>query len=324
MTRLLAKKYPSYRIIILDKLTYCSTVNNVAEVLEAGNVSLIQGDINERYSMKHILEAYQVDTILHFAAQTHVDNSFGNGLHFTQDNVLGTHVLLECARNCSSIRRFIHVSTDEVRGEEGFYSPGSVESRLLSPTNPYAATKAAAELLATSYLISYKLPVIITRSNNVYGPMQFPEKVIPKFCSLLKRGLPIPIHGDGSNKRTYLHVDDVARAFDAILHQGAVGKTYNIGIETERSNLEVARHLIALYGLGSREEELLQFVSDRKFNDKRYFIDPSDTIALGWQPEVEWKAGLEATKAWYDAVDIEAHWSPEAKAALVAHPRLLG
>src|SRR5437868_9684265 len=178
-----------------------------------------------------LLSTYNIDTIMHFAAQSHVDNSFGNSIDFTKNNVLGTHVLLECAKN-HNINRFIHISTDEVYGETA-YTDGTVEESILQPTNPYAASKAAAEHLVLSYLRSFKFPVILTRSNNIYGPHQYPEKVIPKFISRLSKGLSCSLHGDGLSKRSFLYVQDVVNAYDTILHKGITGEIYNINSPLE-------------------------------------------------------------------------------------------
>jgi len=257
---------------------------------------------------------------MHFAAQTHVDNSFGNSFAFTNANIYGTHVLLESAKNCDTIRRFIHVSTDEVYGEgEDFETAPMQEEHVLEPTNPYAATKAGAEFLVKSYLRSFKLPCLITRGNNVYGPHQFPEKLIPKFTNQLLRDLPVTLHGDGQNTRNFLYVVDVARAFDVILHKGQVGHIYNIGGENEKPNVQVAKDLIALLGKKDREEELITFVPDRKFNDLRYTINSSKLHKLGWKEEMSWEEGLKTTVEWYMK---NTYRYGNIDQALVAHPRI--
>jgi len=259
---------------------------------------------------------------MHFAAQTHVDNSFGNSFTFTHTNIYGTHVLLESAKNCKNIRRFIHVSTDEVYGEgEDFDVDPMKEEHVLEPTNPYAATKAGAEFIVKSYHRSFKLPVIITRGNNVYGPHQYPEKLIPKFTNQLLRGMPLTLHGDGSNTRNFLFVEDVARAFDTILHKGTVGHIYNIGGTNEVPNIQVAKDLIRILGLQDREEDLVCFVSDRKFNDLRYTINSSKLEALGWKELVTWEEGLKTTVKWYEEHSIRYGNIDQ---ALVAHPRITG
>ena len=173
--------------------------------------------------MNYVLRENAIDTVMHFAAQTHVDNSFGNSFQFTSNNIMGTHVLLECAKNCGTITRFIHVSTDEVYGEGEADENPMQEEHVLEPTNPYAATKAGAEFLVKSYHRSFNLPVIMTRGNNVYGPHQYPEKLIPKFTNQLMRNRPVTLHGDGNNTRNFLYVTDVARAFEFVLFKGQVG-----------------------------------------------------------------------------------------------------
>jgi dTDP-glucose 4,6-dehydratase len=199
--------------------------------------------------------------------QTHVDNSFGNSLAFTMNNTYGTHVLLEAARKHGKIRRFINVSTDEVYGESSLNKDsGCDETSTLEPTNPYSAAKAGAEMMVKSYMTSYKLPCIITRGNNVYGPHQFPEKLIPKMTLLANRGDMLPVHGDGKAVRSYLHVRDVARAFDTVLHKGLIGEIYNIGTQKERSVNEVVAAIAKHFNLN---KSYVKNVPDRAFNDQR-------------------------------------------------------
>lgn len=200
--------------------------------------------------------------------QTHVDNSFGNSLEFTMNNTYGTHVLLEAARKHGKIRRFINVSTDEVYGESSLgKEQGCDETSTLEPTNPYSAAKAGAEMMVRSYMTSYKLPCIITRGNNVYGPHQFPEKLIPKMTLLANRGQPLPVHGNGQAVRSYLHVRDVARAFDTVLHKGVLGEVYNIGTQKERSVVDVVSAIADYMKVDTAK---IQHVEDRAFNDQRY------------------------------------------------------
>jgi UDP-glucose 4,6-dehydratase len=281
----------------------------------APNYKFVKGNICSSDFITYILETEEIDTILHFAAQTHVDNSFGNSFQFTENNILGTHTLLEASKEYGKIKRFIHVSTDEVYGEieEG---EGHEHSTILQPTNPYAATKAGAEFLVQAYHNSFKLPTIITRGNNVYGPHQYPEKLIPKFICLLARDKPCFIHGDGSNRRNFLFVEDVASAFDTITHKGAVGNVYNIGTDFEISNLDVARLLLKYFN--KDEKTHIQYVENRPFNDCRYKINSDKLLALGWKPQVSWEDGIKRTIDWYKS-NI-TNWST-IEAALVAHPR---
>jgi len=238
-----------------------------------------------------------VEIVLHFAAYTHVDHSFGNSLLFTKNNILGTHVLLELAKKYS-VERFIHVSTDEVYGNKNELS---TEESILAPTNPYSASKSACEHLVMSYYISFGLNVIITRGNNVYGPRQYPEKLIPKFITHLRGGENCPIHGSGSQRRSFLYTEDVVRAFDLILHKGVIGEIYNIGAEKEYTVLEVFERLVGEMYPDEFEAniERKKFVEDRDFNDHRYFISSEKLIALGWKQKVKFDEGLRKTAEWY-------------------------
>jgi len=314
---LLVKKYPQYKIVNFDVLDYCSSLKNLKEVEDAPNYKFVKGNVLSADLVNYIFKKEEIDTILHFAAQSHVDNSFGNSFTFTETNVLGTHVLLEAAR-VAGIKRFIHVSTDEVYGEIEAHLDDADEEKILEPTNPYAATKAAAEFIVKSYNRSFKLPTIITRGNNVYGPHQFPEKIIPKFILRLLRGLPCCIHGTGQNTRNYLFVKDVARAFETILHKGHIGQIYNIGTDFEVSNLGVAKRLLEIFGLTDKEKEYITFVEDRKYNDQRYAIDTKKLNTLGWKPEVAWEEGLRQTVEWYKT--NEGNWD-SVDHALVPHPK---
>uniref|UniRef100_A0A7S0SZP8 NAD(P)-binding domain-containing protein n=1 Tax=Chromulina nebulosa TaxID=96789 RepID=A0A7S0SZP8_9STRA len=313
---LLVKKYPQFKIVNLDRLDYCSCLENLDSIKDYPNYKFIKGNICSSDLINFVLSSEKIDTILHFAAQTHVDNSFGNSFQFTQNNIMGTHVLLESAK-LANIKRFIHVSTDEVYGEQLPNQDAMLEEQVLEPTNPYAATKAGAEFLVKSYHRSFGLPVIITRGNNVYGPHQYPEKMVPKFINQLMRGRKVTLHGNGMNKRNFLYVEDVARAFEIILFKGIVGMIYNIGGSYERTNIDVARSLIKLAGF-SNEDEMMTFVEDRIFNDFRYHINSSKLIELGWKEQISWEIGLQRTFDWYSKYssrfgDIEN--------ALVAHPR---
>lgn len=286
----------------------------------------LQGNITSADLVSYVLRKERIDTVMHFAAQTHVDNSFGNSFTFTESNIMGTHVLLEAAKE-AKVKLFVHVSTDEVYGE-GSSGEASHEGSMLEPTNPYAATKAGAEHLVQAYRRSFGMPVIITRGNNVYGPHQYPEKIIPKFINQLMRGLPLTLHGTGDNTRNYLFVEDVARAFECILHAGRVGEIYNIGGSNEKSNVEVARTLLASMGLVEREggdaaaaeAKWLVRVPDRPFNDLRYPLDCSKLAALGWTERMDWVTGLATTVEWYKR--FSGNWRLEdVESALVAHPR---
>lgn len=313
---LMVKKYPNIKIVNFDRLDYCSCLENLDEIKNYPNYKFVQGNICSSDLVNYVLETEGIDTIMHFAAQTHVDNSFGNSFQFTQNNIMGTHVLLESAKS-AGIKRFIHVSTDEVYGEQGAEQAAMNEEQVLEPTNPYAATKAGAEFLVKSYHRSFGMPCIITRGNNVYGPHQYPEKLIPKFINQLLRGRKVTLHGTGENKRNFLYVEDVARAFELILFKAVVGEIYNIGGSNEHTNIDVARSLIRLAGL-SAPDDYMTFVEDRVFNDFRYHIDSTRLHQLGWSEQMSWEEGLQTTFNWY-----QKHSSRfgEIEHALIAHPR---
>lgn len=307
---------------MLDKLDYCATLNNLAAVKDHPNFRFVKGDIQSADLVVHVLQTEGIDAVMHFAAQTHVDNSFGNSLAFTLNNTHGTHVLLEACRVYGKVQRFINVSTDEVYGETSLgRDTGLTESSPLEPTNPYSAAKAGAEMIARAYHTSYHLPVIVTRGNNVYGPHQFPEKMIPKFTLRALRGLDLPLHGDGMAVRSYLYVDDVAEAFLIVLTRGKVGDVYNIGTMKERCVKEVARDICLTFGLNP--EEKIKHVRDRAFNDRRYYICDRKLAELGWREKVPWEEGLRRTVEWYRTHGLVSYWNNGSiDGALEAHPTL--
>ncbi|KAK3313831.1 dTDP-glucose 4,6-dehydratase [Apodospora peruviana] len=303
LVRHLTLTYPhAYNIVSFDKLDYCSSLNNTRVLNDKRNFTFYQGDITHPSEVVDCLERHNIDTIFHFAAQSHVDLSFGNSYGFTHTNVYGTHVLLESAKKVA-IKRFIHISTDEVYGEVKDDEDDLLETSILAPTNPYAASKAAAEMLVHSYQKSFKLPVIIVRSNNVYGPHQFPEKIIPKFISLLNRKQPVVLHGDGTPTRRYLFAGDAADAFDTILHRGQMGQVYNVGSYDEISNLRLCSLLLDQMNLPhSTPEEFSRWVKythDRPFNDHRYAVDGTKLRQLGWEQKTSFADGLRITAEWY-------------------------
>mmetsp|Transcript_9492 Transcript_9492/g.21741 ORF Transcript_9492/g.21741 Transcript_9492/m.21741 type:complete len:350 (-) Transcript_9492:270-1319(-) len=310
----LTKKYPQYKIVCLDILDRCATLKNLAPAMSLPNFEFVHGDIGNLDLVNYLMKSQNIDTVMHFAAQSHVDNSFGNSMEFTKTNVLGTHVLLEAARKFN-IKRFIHVSTDEVYGD--VMGEGAVEQSLLEPTNPYSCSKAAAEFITKAYVRSYNLPVIITRGNNVYGPQQFPEKVVPKFILRLLRDQPCCLHGEGQTVRNYIHVDDVVSAFDTVLHKGVNDEIYNIGTDFEISIEELAKQIIKTMGMGPVEKYLMK-VEDRHINDKRYAINPTKLRELGWEPKISFEEGLKGTIEWYRSMEMD-HWA-EFETSLRAHP----
>lgn len=302
----LCKKYPGAQFVNIDKMDYCSSSKNV-KCLNSKNYTFYKCDIQNADMIRSILNIHEIDTIIHFAAQTHVDNSFGNSIQFTIDNVLGTHTLLECCREYGGIRRFVHISTDEVYGEVGFDDEQCKETKILTPTNPYAASKAGAEHLVFSYYHSFKLPVVVVRGNNVYGPQQYPEKLIPKFTKLLLEDKKCTIHGDGQTRRNFIHVDDVATAIETILKAGNVGEIYNIGSQNEFSVLEITTKLVKILKDSDCIDEYVKFVEDRYFNDLRYSISNNKLIDLGWTEKVDFEDGLLATVKWYEQ-NLSTHW----------------
>ena len=289
---------PLVHIINMDAMYYCAREENVfPEIRASDRYSLVKGNTGSMDLVRHILAAHQITHVIHFAAQSHVQNSFEDSLQYTRDNILGTHVLLECCRQWGRIERFIHVSTDEVYGESMLGDETKMhEESVLCPTNPYAATKAGAELVAKAYYHSFKMPIIITRGNNVYGPNQYPEKLIPRFIQLLKKGGKVTIQGDGSCLRSFLHVYDVARAFETILHKGQTGEIYNIGGDDhhEYSVMEIAEKLIRMCTGNTAYAEYIEYIPDRPFNDKRYYITNNKLRDLGWEAEWELERGLQA------------------------------
>jgi dTDP-glucose 4,6-dehydratase len=241
--------------------------------------------------LNHIFNVYKIDTVIIFAAQSNVQNSFDDALKYTYDNIVGTHTLLESARKYGQLNKFIHISTDEVYGESLLNEDEEKkdEQSILCPTNPYAATKAGAELIANSYRYSFKMPIIITRGNNVYGPNQYPEKLIPKFIQLLKENKKVTIQGDGTSVRGFLHVKDTVKAFESILENGKIGEIYNIGCDEnmEYSVMDIAKILIKMIKNTDNYHEWIEYIEDRPFNDKRYYISNEKIKKLGWLIEYD-------------------------------------
>lgn len=291
------KRYPETKITNIDRVDYCSREDNVHDQ-DPEWYTFVKVNINDSQTVMNVLYEREIDCVVHFAAQSHVDNSFGNSLSFTRDNVLGTHTLIECCRvyhaSTQKLQRFIHISTDEVYGEVDDDHEGCHERSLLNPTNPYAATKAAAEFIVRSYHHSFKMPTVIIRSNNVYGPNQYPEKVVPRFCQQLLNKEKLTIHGNGSSKRNFVHSEDVCRAIEVIMMHAEVNEIYNIGGQDEFTVLEVARKLFDKLNIEGRLEDHLQFVEDRLYNDKRYCVDCKKLTQLGWEPKVRFDDGLDS------------------------------
>ena len=292
------KENSSVKIINLDAMYYCASENNVDEHIRTSDrYQLIKGNLCSFDLVSNILEIYQIDTVIHFAAQSHVQNSFDDSLQYTNDNVVGTHTLLEACRKYGKIERFIHISTDEVYGESMLSENEEKkhEGSVLCPTNPYAATKAAAELIAKSYYHSFKMPIIITRGNNVYGPNQYPEKLIPRFIQQLLKGDQVTIQGDGSNVRAFLHVNDVCSALKLVLEKGQIGEIYNIGRDdaSEYTVTQVAEMLIEKITGTNDYYRWIKYIEDRPFNNKRYYISNQKVKDLRWSIDIDFDKGIE-------------------------------
>jgi len=317
-----AKMHPEINVYNVDKLDYCGNEMSV-EVRDAPNYKFIRGDICNTDLIMHVLRTYNIDTILNFAAQSHVDNSFGNSMTFTRSNVMGTHNLLECSRVYGKIEKFVHVSTDEVYGE---VDASQGEEAVLNPTNPYAATKAAAEFIVKSYAMSFHLPCVITRGNNVYGPYQYPEKLIPRFTMLLFENEKMTIQGSGKNARTFIHVFDVARAFTLIVERGELGEIYNIGTRDEHSILDIATRLAGLMKPGVPLGDLVTYIPDRDFNDQRYDINSVKLQQLGWTQQIPFEEGLQQTVEWYKKALENKFWpivNKKINTAVVVYPNII-
>lgn len=295
-------QYPDYRIVVYDKLTYAGRRENLAPVAEQPNFVFVQGDICNMEQTRRTLEEYAIDTIVNFAAETHVDRSILSPDAFVQTDVYGVYVLCELTKQLR-LERLHHVSTDEVYGPipSGTFREGDP----FRPTSPYAASKASGELLVQSYFITYGLPVTITRGVNTYGPYQYPEKAIPLFITNAIDDLPLPLYGDGQQVRDRLFVTDHARAIDVVLHKGMLGEAYNVAADCEQTNIAVARRIVEALG---KPEDLIQFVKDRAAHDIRYALDTTKLHTLGWQPGISFEDGFAQTVRWY--LDNEEWWRP--------------
>jgi dTDP-glucose 4,6-dehydratase len=302
----MTNKHINVNFVNYDCNYYCSSTKNTEELNEKHNYNYYNKKLQDKDYLLEVMEKHQIDTIVHFAAQSHVDNSFFNSLQYTDDNIWGTHYLLESIRIYNKIELFIHISTDEVYGENENDDDIKTEKTLLCPTNPYAATKAAAEMLVNSYYYSFKIPVIIIRSNNIYGKKQYTEKVIPKFINQIINNQKITIQGDGSNKRSFLYINDVISAIEIILIKGKIGNIYNISSADEITIIDLAKKLLSLMKNINNDNndnydynEQITFIEDRKYNDKRYYICDKKLKELGWTKTTDLTDGLKETIDWY-------------------------
>lgn len=307
VVRRFVNKYPDYRIVNLDKLTYAGNLANLVDVEKKPNYGFVKADITDGPLMMKLFEQYQFDGVIHLAAESHVDRSISNPMEFIMTNIIGTVNLLNAARAIwtdHADNRFYHISTDEVYGslgETGFF----FEDTAYDPRSPYSASKASSDHLVRAYYHTYKLPVVVSNCSNNYGSFQFPEKLIPLSIHNIKNNKPIPIYGKGENIRDWLFVEDHASAIDLIFHQAKNGETYNIGGHNEWTNIDLIRLLCRIMDrkLNRSEgssEQLITYVKDRAGHDLRYAIDSSKIQAeLGWRPSLQFEEGLERTVDWY-------------------------
>jgi dTDP-glucose 4,6-dehydratase len=307
VVRRFVNKYPGYKIINLDKLTYAGNLANLRDVEKRANYEFVRADIVDGNLMKALFMKYQFDGVIHLAAESHVDRSISNPMEFIQTNIIGTVNLLMAARHIwgdMEGKRFYHISTDEVYGslgETGFF----FEDTAYDPRSPYSASKASSDHLVRAYFHTYHLPVVISNCSNNYGSFQFPEKLIPLSIHNIKHGKPIPIYGKGENIRDWLYVEDHASAIDLIFHEAKTGETYNIGGHNEWTNISLIYLLCEIMDrkLGrpaGESAKLITFVKDRAGHDLRYAIDSSKIQKeLGWHPSLQFGEGLEKTVDWY-------------------------
>ena len=296
--RYMLNKYPAYRIIVLDALTYAGNRENLFEFEKNPRYLFYHGDIGDATVVDNLMS--NVDAVVNFAAETHVDRSILEAGKFIDTDIRGTFVLLEAAKKYG-IERFLHISTDEVYGsiENGSFK----ETDPLMPNSPYSASKAGGDLLVRSYFKTYGLPVLITRSSNNYGPYQYPEKLIPLFVTNAIDNLPLPLYGDGKNVRDWIYVEDNCAAIDMVLHKGQLGEIYNIGGGNERENIFITNFILDYLG---KPKSLIKPVTDRPGHDRRYSVDTSKIRALGWEPKWSLEEGLKQTIDWY--VENEDWW----------------
>ena len=298
--RHMVEVYPEYRIISFDKLTYAGNLDNLLPVSDEENYRFERGDIADRQAVRSTLSEYDIDTIVNFAAESHVDRSILDPDAFIHTDVVGTYILLDEGRK-RGIARFCHVSTDEVYGD--IESGLSVEDDRFLPNSPYAASKAGGELMVRAYSVTYGMDTVVTRGSNTYGPYQYPEKLIPFFTTEAIDNKPLPLYGDGKQIRDWLFVDDHARGVDRILHFGESGEAYNLAGENQQFNIDVTSRILELLG---KSTSLIKYVPDREGHDRRYAMTAEKARKLGWRQQFDFATGLEATVRWY--VDNEWWW----------------
>ena len=299
------KKYPDYRIVCLDKLTYAGNLSTLSSVLEEPNFRFVKLDICDREGVFRLFEEERPDIVVNFAAESHVDRSIEDPGIFLQTNILGTATLMDACRKFG-VRRYHQVSTDEVYGDLPLDRPDLffTETTPLHTSSPYSASKASADLLVLAYHRTYSLPVTISRCSNNYGPYHFPEKLIPLMIINALDEKPLPVYGTGENVRDWLYVEDHCKAIDLIIHKGREGEVYNVGGHNERKNIDIVRLICRALG---KSESLISYVADRKGHDMRYAIDPTKIHnELGWLPETKFEDGIQKTIQWY--LDNKSWW----------------
>ena len=309
VVRRFVNNYPDYKIINLDKLTYAGNLENLRDIEQKTNYTFVKADICDFETILEIFNKHSIDTVIHLAAESHVDRSIKDPFTFAKTNVLGTLSLLQAARICwdghFENKRFYHISTDEVYGALEFDDSFFIETTPYNPHSPYSASKASSDHFVRAFHDTYGLPIVISNCSNNYGPYQFPEKLIPLFINNIRYNRPLPVYGKGENVRDWLYVEDHARAIDVILHKGRVGDTYNIGGFNEWKNIDLIKVIIATVDrlLGRKpgtSEKLITYVTDRPGHDVRYAIDASKIQnELGWVPEESFETGLRKTVEWY-------------------------
>jgi dTDP-glucose 4,6-dehydratase len=296
------EKYPNYKVVNYDLLTYAGNLENLKDVENHPNYTFVKGDINNRELVDYLVKTHKIDVIVNFAAESHVDRSITDPDIFVKTNVLGTQALLDVAK-ANNIKKYVQISTDEVYGtlgETGYFT----EETPLAPNSPYSASKAGGDLLVRAYHETYGLNVNITRCSNNYGPYHFPEKLIPLMITNALEGKELPIYGDGQNIRDWLHVKDHCAAIDLVIHKGRPGEVYNIGGHNERTNNEIVHLIVEKLGVS---KDLIKYVADRPGHDRRYAIDPTKIMTeLGWKPQYTFEKGIVETIQWY--IDNQEWW----------------
>lgn len=309
VVRLFVNKYPDYRIVNLDKLTYAGNLANLRDIEKAPNYTFVKADICDYDTIRELFRRYDIDGVIHLAAESHVDRSIKDPFIFARTNVMGTLSLLQAAKeqwngNWEG-KRFYHISTDEVYGALQFDGTLFTEETRYDPHSPYSAAKASSDHFVRAYHDTYGLPTIVTNCSNNYGPYQFPEKLIPLFINNIRHGRPLPVYGKGENVRDWLYVEDHARAIDLIFHKGRIAETYNIGGFNEWKNIDLIKVIVRTVDrlLGNPEgesEKLITYVTDRAGHDLRYAIDSRKLKnELGWEPSLQFEEGIEKTVRWY-------------------------